>query len=93
MRWMTFLSPQQRKELYHPDVYSELSGQYEHWCLQYLDNPGADRLQRQLYCDTRFYLAENIMAKVDLMSMAVSLEARVPYLDNEVLDFVLTMPS
>lgn len=93
MRWMTFLSPQQRQELYHPEVFSELSRQYEHRVLQYLDNPGADRLQRQLYCDTRFYLAENIMAKVDFMSMAVSLEARVPYLDNEVLDFVLTMPS
>jgi asparagine synthase (glutamine-hydrolysing) len=50
-------------------------------------------LQRQLYCDTRLYLAENILSKVDLMSMATSLEARVPYLDNEVLNFVLTMPS
>jgi asparagine synthase (glutamine-hydrolysing) len=33
------------------------------------------------------------MCKVDLMSMATSLEARVPYLDNEVLEFVLKMPS
>jgi asparagine synthase (glutamine-hydrolysing) len=61
--------------------------------LQYLDNPGNDRLQRQLYCDTCWYLVENILCKVDLMSMATSLETRVPYLDNEVVDLVLTMPS
>jgi asparagine synthase (glutamine-hydrolysing) len=93
MRWMAFLSPGQRKELYHPDVHSKVGDECERVVLQYLDNPGNNRLQRQLYCDTCLYLVENIMCKVDLMSMATSLEARVPYLDNEVLEFVLKMPS
>jgi len=93
MRWMTFLSASQRKELYHPDIYSKVCGRNEEIVLQYLDNAGGDRLQRQLHCDTRFYLAENILSKVDLMSMATSLETRVPYLDNEMIDFVLSMPS
>jgi asparagine synthase (glutamine-hydrolysing) len=93
MRWMTFLSASQKRELYLPDIYAEVLRQDERIVLMYLDNPGDDRLQRQLYCDTRFYLAEDILAKVDSMSMASSLETRVPYLDNEMLDFVLRMPS
>jgi asparagine synthase (glutamine-hydrolysing) len=52
-----------------------------------------DRLAGQMRCDLRFYLAENILPKVDAMSMAGSLEARVPYLDNEVLDLALAIPS
>jgi asparagine synthase (glutamine-hydrolysing) len=52
-----------------------------------------DRLAGQMQCDLRFYLPENILAKVDAMSMASSLEARVPYLDNEVLDLALSIPS
>jgi asparagine synthase (glutamine-hydrolysing) len=58
-----------------------------------LEEGGADRLAAQMRCDIRFYLPEDILAKVDAMSMASSLEARVPYLDNEVVDLALAIPS
>ncbi|HEY7460654.1 MAG TPA: asparagine synthase (glutamine-hydrolyzing) [Gemmatimonadota bacterium] len=93
MRWMTFLSPEQRRALYPPDVHAALERQCGELILAYLDNAGGDRLQRQLFCDTRFYLPENILVKVDLMGMAASIETRVPYLDNEMLDLVARMPS
>jgi asparagine synthase (glutamine-hydrolysing) len=41
----------------------------------------------------RLYLPENILPKIDLMSMATSLEARVPYLDNDVIDLALSIPA
>ncbi len=93
MRWMTFLSPDQRRALYRPEVRQALERQCGELILHYLDNAGGDRLQRQLFCDARFYLPENILVKVDLMGMAASIETRVPYLDNEVLDLVSRMPS
>ena len=93
LRWMTFLSPEQKKQLYTSEVSRCLSGQQERLIREYLDGRSTDRLQKQLFCDTRFYLCENILTKVDLMSMATSLEARVPYLDNEVVDLVARMPS
>lgn len=92
-RWMAFLTPDEKRSLYTPAWREQVAGACEARILEHLDNPGEDRLQRQLFCDTTFYLAENILPKVDLMSMAVSLEARVPLLDNEVLDLALAMPS
>jgi asparagine synthase (glutamine-hydrolysing) len=93
MRWMVFLAPDERRALYTPAWRRGIAEDAADRILAHLDNPGADRLQRQLFCDTSFYLPENILPKVDLMSMAVSLEARVPFLDNEVLDLALAMPS
>ena len=92
-RWMTFLSPEDRRALYRPELRAEVADACEATVLAHLDNPGEDRLQRQLFCDTTLYLPENILPKVDLMSMAVSLEARVPLLDDAVIDLALAMPG
>src|SRR3954468_2468993 len=43
--------------------------------------------------DAETYLPEDVLTKVDRMSMAHSIESRVPLLDNEVIDFAATLPA
>jgi len=51
-----------------------------------------DWLNRALYVDMKTYLVDDILTKVDRMSMAVSLETRPPLLDHKVVEFVATLP-
>lgn len=46
-----------------------------------------------LYLDSKTYLVSDILTKVDRMSMATSLEARVPLLDHKLIEFVTNIPS
>jgi asparagine synthase (glutamine-hydrolysing) len=50
-------------------------------------------LSRSLYVDVKSYLCDNILTKVDRMSMAVSLEARVPFLDKELVELAFRVPD
>jgi len=51
-----------------------------------------DLLHRLLYADTNSYLIELLM-KQDQMSMAASIESRVPFLDHELVEFTARIPS
>lgn len=55
--------------------------------------PFSDRLILLQYLDLRLYLQEAILVKVDRASMACSLEVRAPFLDYELVEFVMGLPS
>jgi len=62
------------------------------WQRLYGTAPAKDRLSRLLYLDTKTYLNGDILAKVDRMSMATSLEVRVPMLDHEFVEWITSLP-
>jgi len=94
-RWMTYLGSRARGRLYTKnlqetlrtsDVYQpvrDVLRRYSH----------DDLLNRQLYADLNIYLADDILVKVDRMSMAASLETRAPFLDVDVMELAFSMPG
>ena len=56
------------------------------------DVTGLDSLSQMLYADARSWLSDNLLTYGDKMAMAVGLEARVPFLDLELMAFVESLP-
>ena len=59
----------------------------------YERSKGEDFVNRMLYTDIVTYLPEDLMVKMDIASMANSLEARSPFLDHEVMELAFRLPG
>ena len=57
------------------------------------DVPPGDGLDRFLLFDQRYYLPDDILYKVDRMSMAHSMEVRPPFLDHRIVEFAASLPQ
>ncbi len=55
--------------------------------------PLKDKTTLLQYLDLKLYLQEAILVKVDRASMACSLEVRAPFLDHELVEFIMNLPS
>jgi asparagine synthase (glutamine-hydrolysing) len=61
---------------------------------QYFNSaPAKDPVSQMLYVDTKTYMVGDILTKVDRMSMAASLEVRVPILDQEFVEWATSLPE
>jgi asparagine synthase (glutamine-hydrolysing) len=56
-------------------------------------NPQRDNLSSMLYLDTKIWLPDNLLMKGDKMTMAASLEARIPLLDYKLIEYAASIPS
>ncbi len=95
VRWMIFLTEREKQSLYGEAMQSMASSSGAHDFIRgYFNSADSqDYVNRQLYVDIKTYLCDDIMVKVDRMSMATSLEARAPFLDYRVVEYAATIPS
>lgn len=94
-RWASFLTKQESLDLLNPDKRSRIDSVFfdsqKQDLLKYLD--GGNALEDLLITDIGLVLLSDMLVKVDLMSMANSLEVRSPFLDHEVVDFAFSLPT
>ncbi len=53
----------------------------------------ADPLNQMLYIDSKTWLPDDLLIKADKMTMAASVELRVPFLDHRLVEFAATLPT
>jgi asparagine synthase (glutamine-hydrolysing) len=92
---IAFFQADERQALYSADVRTAINSRHADSLVlsrlrRFASLPPHGRMMR---LDFETYLPEDVLTKVDRMSMAHSIESRVPLLDNRVIDFAASLPS
>ena len=90
---ISLFSPSAKQALYQPKVRERLAGidSFKQAAQPWLDEAGHfDRVNQTLYLDMQLLLSGNNLVKPDRMGMAVSIEARTPFLDYRMMEFAFS---
>ena len=91
--WFGSFTPDEQLQLLTPEALAATDVEIYAQARQFADEcDSEDLVTRMQSVDTRLYLAEDILTKVDRASMAVSLEVRAPFLDPRVAEFAASLP-
>ncbi|MBR9910200.1 MAG: asparagine synthase (glutamine-hydrolyzing) [Gammaproteobacteria bacterium] len=92
--YVQIFADEQLDQIFAAGVNDHLQGYKPRQVADYYEQaPGKDPLSKMLYADLKTALVDSLLAFSDKMSMAASLEARVPLLDKELIELAAQMPS
>ncbi|HEY9049001.1 MAG TPA: asparagine synthase (glutamine-hydrolyzing) [Ohtaekwangia sp.] len=94
-RWASFADKDETLKMLHPDLRTH------QWLSDFVPRrknilqsiPERESINDILYTDMHLVLSNDMLTKVDMMSMANGLEVRVPFLDYEVVNFIFSLPG
>ena len=95
LRWVSAFDTEAKKSIYTSDFAQNASSQnasnlLDRW---FVKANGSGMLDATLLTDLQTYLPNDLLVKVDIASMANSLEARSPLLDHKVIEFAASLPE
>lgn len=95
LRWVSVFAPEAKRDLYSPEWRAETfnanpAALLDPW---FKRTNGSGIVDAALEADIMTYLPNDLLVKVDIASMAVSLEARSPFLDHHVIEFAASLPE
>ncbi len=91
--WFGSFSAEEQRSLLLPDVLNSSDGDFYRGPRELLAICDAtNEVEQMQFIDMNYYLAEDILTKVDRAAMAVSLETRAPFLDPRVAQFAASLP-
>jgi asparagine synthase (glutamine-hydrolysing) len=91
-QWATFNNSQQAFAFLSENAKTQVPPMSAKWKIHLLGQLQTDDFNEVLLTDMNLVLLSDMLVKVDLMSMANSLEVRSPFLDNKVVDFAFSLP-
>jgi len=95
LRWMSIFDAAAKSSLYSDAFKSETTSGYAKSLLEpwFVRANGSGFVDASLLTDLMTYLPNDLLVKVDIATMAVSLEARSPFLDHHVIEFAASLPE
>jgi asparagine synthase (glutamine-hydrolysing) len=92
---LSLISPALKNQLLSGDFTAQVDGDlaFSMFARLFAESNITDPVSRAQYVDMHTFLAEDVLTKVDRMSMAHGLEVRSPLLDHELVEFAATLPS
>ncbi len=92
--WFASFSRQEREALFSPDFLKQVDVAHPaHVFAQYLEQVRERApLKRMLYADLKIWLPDNLLLRGDQMTMAASIEERVPFLDHKLVELAARIP-
>jgi asparagine synthase (glutamine-hydrolysing) len=88
-------SEKEKENIYTDDFREQVEGNnpLDFLLIKFQESGTGDLLEQLLYVDMNSYLPEDLLVKMDIATMANSLEARVPFLDHKFMEMVGEIPS
>jgi asparagine synthase (glutamine-hydrolysing) len=94
MNWFGVFNGEFKENLLSASIKGSIDSDSSHVFQRWLQrNPQRDDLSSMLYLDTKIWLPDNLLMKGDKMSMAASLESRMPLLDYKLIEYAASIPS
>jgi len=90
--WFAGFVGEERAALLGPALRAHASAGVAPYARALADSPAHDPLDRMLDADLQLWLTDDLLMKMDKMSMAASVEARVPLLDTALIEWAMRLP-